>query len=47
MDYRICNVRIDLNACDCTWGCADTEEIIQVIHSSQRVKIQSGETPLE
>ena len=24
MDYRIFNVRTDVNACDCTGGCADT-----------------------
>ena len=24
MDYRIFNVRIDVNACHCTWGCPDT-----------------------
>ena len=25
MDYRIFNVRTDVNACDCTWGCIDTK----------------------
>ena len=25
MDYRILNVRTDVNACDCTRGCPDTE----------------------
>ena len=25
MDYRILNVRADVNACDCLRGCADTE----------------------
>ena len=24
MDYEIFNVRTDVNACDCTWGCTDT-----------------------
>ena len=24
MDYKICNVRTDVNACDCTRGCTDT-----------------------
>ena len=24
MDYRIFNVRTDVNACDCTRGCTDT-----------------------
>ena len=25
MDYRIFIVRTHVNACDCTWGCPDTE----------------------
>ena len=24
MDYEIFNVRTDVNACDCAWGCTDT-----------------------
>ena len=24
MDYRVLNVRTDVNACDCTQGCTDT-----------------------
>ena len=26
MNYRIFNVRTDVNKCDCTWGCTDTRK---------------------
>ena len=26
MDYRIFNLRTDVKACDCTWGCTDTRK---------------------
>ena len=36
MDYRIFNVRTDVNPCDCTRGCTDTVE-------ESALKVDSGE----
>ena len=47
MDYRIFNARTDVNACDCTWGCADTEkECALKAESGKQMPCRTGESNL-
>ena len=47
MDYRIFNVRIDVNACDCTRGCTDTvrESALKVVFR-RKISCRAGESYL-
>ena len=47
MDYRIFNVRTDVNACDCTRGCTDTErESALKVESRRKISCRTGESDL-
>ena len=45
MDCRIFNVRTDVNACDCTRGCADTvRESALKVDSGGKLPCRNGES---
>ena len=47
MDYRIFNVRTDLNACDCARGCTDTvRESALKVDSGRKILCHVGELNL-
>ena len=47
MDYRIFNVRTDVNACDCTRGCMDTaRESALKVDSGRKIPCRIGESNL-
>ena len=47
MDYRIFNVLTDVNACDCTQGCTDTErESAPKVVSGKKIPCCTGESNL-
>ena len=47
MDYRIFNVRTDVNACDCTRGCTDTvRESALKVDSGRKIPCRSRESNL-
>ena len=47
MDYRIFNVRTDVNACNCTWGCADTiREFELKVDSGRKIPCRTRESNL-
>ena len=47
MDYGIFNVHTDVNACDCTWGCADTaRESALKADSGRKIPCRTGESNL-
>ena len=47
MDYRISNVRTDVNACDSTRGCTDTvEESALKVDSGRKIPCRTGESKL-
>ena len=47
MDYRFSNVRTDVNACDCTRGCADTvRESALKVDSGRKIPYRVGESNL-
>ena len=47
MDYRIFNVRTNVNACDCAWGCANTErESALKVDSGRKILCRTGESNL-
>ena len=47
MDYRIFNVRTDVNACGCTRGCADTaRESALKVDSGRKIPCRTGESNL-
>ena len=47
MDYGIFNVRIDINACDCTRGCTDTvRESALKVDSRRKIPCRTGESNL-
>ena len=47
MDYGIFNVHTDVNAYDCTRGCADTvEKSALKVHSGRKIPCRTGESNL-
>ena len=47
MDYRIFNVRIDVNACGCTRGCTDSErESVLKVDSGRKIPCRTEESNL-
>ena len=47
MDYRIFIMRTDVNACDCTWGCTDTErESVLRVDSGKKIPCCTMESNL-
>ena len=47
MDYGIFNVRIDVNACDCTRGCTDTvRESLLKVASGRKLPCRTEESNL-
>ena len=47
MDYGIFNVRTDVHACDCTWGCTDTvRESALKVDSGRKIPCRTEESPL-
>ena len=47
MDDGIFNVRTDVNACDCTWECADTvRESALKVDSGRKIPCRTGESNL-
>ena len=47
MDYRIFNMRTDVNACDCTQGCMDTvRESALKVDSGRKIPCHTGELNL-
>ena len=47
MDYRISNVRTDVNACDCTPGCTDiVRESALKVDSERKIPCRAGESNL-
>ena len=47
MDYRIFNVRTDVNACDCTRGCTDTgRESALKVDPGRKIPCRIGESNL-
>ena len=47
MDYEIFNVRIDVNACDCTQGCMDTvREPALKVDSGRKIPCRTRESNL-
>ena len=47
MDYRIFNVRTDVNACDCARGCTDTvRESALNVDSGRKIPCRTGESNL-
>ena len=45
MDYGIFNVRTDVNACDCAWGCTDTlRESALKADSGRKIPCHTGKT---
>ena len=47
MDYKIFNVRTDVNACDCTLGCTDTAKKSALkIDSGRKIPYRTGESNL-
>ena len=48
MDYRIFNVRTDVNTCNCTWGCMDTRkrESALKVDSGRKIPRRTGESNL-
>ena len=47
MDYRIFNVRTDVDASDCTWGCTDIiRESALKVDSGRKIPCHTGESKL-
>ena len=47
MDYKIFNMRTDVNACDCTRGCTDTvRESALKVDSGKKIPCRTGELNL-
>ena len=47
MDYRIFNVRTNVNACDCTRGCKDAaRESALKVDSGKKIPCRTGESNL-
>ena len=47
MNYKIFNVRTDVNACDCTRGCTDTvKESALKVDSGRKIPCRTGESNL-
>ena len=45
MDYRIFNMRSDVNACDCSRGCTDTvRESALIVDSGRKIPCRTGES---
>ena len=45
LDYMVFNVRTDVNACDCTWRCTDTErESALKVDSGRQIPCRRGES---
>ena len=46
MDYKIFNVRTDVNACDCTRGCTDTVRESALKVDWEKIPCRPGESKL-